>query len=372
MYFLATMYSSWDIEKKPEFNVLEIGAGSCDLMNEIFTIRDEVLASESSTVFHKAFFKSLKFNIVDFPQMIAIQQEKLGKNAKEVNFIPLDISKDLLKKASFDFIYGNEIPDTQRVDFLEVKKEKDGNKKYFMRALKTSESGETTEVLAGLSSTPELIAEIGKNLYPIDELELGVYKLQFGFHALMHNIKQSLKPPHGTFILSDYFTFYEDLCCRDLTFAGTDGSSLDERNKIIDIGEPGKQLIKARELYETPDVTYGPNVGQDTLQSFGKCFVTSFNFGDGEVEDGRGKVITNLKFSESFFLKSKQDILFGKQIKDIVRNLQFEGDELMKTELTKCTTAREISPYKDPFSSMIKALDALQLSDHPISKGKGS
>lgn len=371
MYFLATMYSSWDIEKKPEFNVLEIGAGSCDLMNEIFTIRDEVLASESSTVFHKAFFKSLKFNIVDFPQMIAIQQEKLGKNAKEVNFIPLDISKDLLKKASFDFIYGNEIPDTQRVDFLEVKKEKDGNKKYFMRALKTSESGETTEVLAGLSSTPELIAEIGKNLYPIDELEPGVYKLQFGFHALMHNIKQSLKPPHGTFILSDYFTFYEDLCCRDLTFAGTDGSSLIERNQIIDIGEPGKQLIKARELYATPDVTYGPQVGKDTCKSFG-CIVTSFNFGDDEAEDGRGKVIANLKFSESFFLKSKQDILFGKQIKDIVRNLQFEGDELMKTELTKCTTAREISPYKDPFSSMIKALDALQLSDHPISKGKGS
>jgi len=294
MSFLANIYSAWTIQNKSEFNVLEIGAGSGDLIKEIFAIRNEVLESVSSSKAHKDFFKSLKFNIVDFPEMIKIQKEKLGEDAKNVNFIEHDISKQLLPRACYDFIYCNEIPDTQRVDFLEVKiDEKTQEKKFFLRALKTMPSGETSEVLAGLSSSPEIIAEIGKNLFPIDELEPGVYKLQFGFHALMHNIKQSLIPKFGLFAMSDYYTFEQNYSSQTLTFADRNGTNFSEIEMINKIGEPGNQIIQAKKMFGNMDVTYSPNVGTDTCKLFG--FSVSC-FGD----DDRSKVIMDLKFkSES-------------------------------------------------------------------------
>lgn len=326
MSFLAMIYSAWTLMKKTEFNVLEIGAGSGDLMKEIFTIRNEVMASKSSSGMHKAFFKSLKFNIVDFPQMIAIQQKKLGENAEEVNFIEHDISKNLLPRASFDFIYGNEIPDTQRVDFLEVQIDKEANKKFFLRALKTGESGETKEVVAGLSSTPELISEIEKNLYPITELKNGVYKLQFGFHALLHNIKQSLKPPFGAFILTDYFDFTEKLASPNLSFVGLHGTSHEENIKIIKIGEPARQLIEARKMYEVMDVTYSPNVGKDICDLF-DFTVTNFS------EDDRSKAVMKINFrSESAVLDLIKDPLFGKKFKEIFCNMSNRETEIMPTE----------------------------------------
>jgi len=332
MSFLANIYSAWTIQNKSEFNVLEIGAGSGDLIKEIFAIRNEVLESESSSKTHKDFFKSLKFNIVDFPEMIKIQKEKLGEDAKNVNFIEHDISKELLPSASFDVIYGNEIPDTQRVDFLEVKKDdKTGEKRFFLRALKKMPSGETSEVLAGISSSPEIIAEIGKNLFPIDELEPGVYKLQFGFHALMHNIKQSVKSPYGTFILTDYFDFKKKFSTRDLSFAGIDGSSHEEVKKFLAIGEPGKQLIEAKNMYGANfDVTYPPNVGRDTCDLF-SFYVSSFSV------DDRSKVIVNLKFKSLELIdRLGKDPLFGEKFMFFLEGINLHDRELMPTELSQC------------------------------------
>ena len=311
MSFLAMIYSAWTLENKTEFNVLEIGAGSGDLMKEIFTIREEAMASKSSSEMHKNFFKSLKFNIVDYPEMIAIQREKLGENAKEVNFIAQDISKELIKGA-FDFIYANEIPDTQRVDFLEVKVDgKTSEKKFFLRAIKKSATGEFSEVLAGISSSPKIIAEIGKNLFPIEDLEPGVYKLQFGFHALMNNIKQSLKPPFGAFILSDYYSFIEEHSTHNLWFTGIGGSNPNDHKTLDEIGEPGRQLIEAINKFGKVDVTYLPNVGRDTCESF-DVMVTKCS------EDYRSKAILCIKFrSENSINLLKEDKLFGKYFKTI-------------------------------------------------------
>lgn len=364
MSFLAMIYFAWIRNKNHEFNVLEIGAGSGDLMKEIFTIRNEIMASESSSEMHKNFFKSLKFNIVDFPEMIAIQREKLGENAKEVNFIAQDISKELIKGA-FDFIYANEIPDTQRVDFLEVKiDEKTGKKNYFLRAIKKSATGEFSEVLAGISSSPEIIAEIGKNLFPIEDLEPGVYKLQFGFHALMNNIMQSLDSPSGKFIFTDYFNFREDCSTRNLWFTGIAGSNPNDHATLNQIGEPGKQLIEARNKFGLEvDVTYPPNVGEDTCESL-DVRVGGFD------QDDRSNFITNLKFIRENLKLLEEDTLFGKYFKTIYDNIVVRNRELMRSELTVCKTLREIkrtdtSPDLD-ISLRLKAVSLSNIS----SRGK--
>jgi SAM-dependent MidA family methyltransferase len=361
MSFLTMIYSAWTLENKTEFNVLEIGAGSGDLMKEIFTIRNEVMASESSSEMHKKFFKSLKFNIVDYPQMIAIQREKLGGNAKEVNFIEHDISKNLLPRASFDFIYGNEIPDTQRVDFLEVKlDEKTGKKNYFLRAIKKSATGESSEVLAGISSSPEIIAEIGKNLFPIEDLEPGVYKLQFGFHALMNNIKQSLKPPFGAFILSDYYSFIEEHSTHNLWFTGIGGSNPNDHKILDEIGEPGRQLIEAKNKFGEVDVTYLPNVGRDTCESF-DVMVTKCS------EDYRSKAILCIKFrSENSINLLLKDPLFGGHLSSILNNTEKCDLELMGTELIDCRRSKQIrraaGPNRD-VNGISSRLQAVQLSN---------
>ena len=341
MSFLASIYSAWIIQKEREFNVLEIGAGSGDLMSEIFTIRDEVLKSDSSSEIQKDFFNSLKFSIVDFPQMIEIQKSKFGINADEVNYIENDISKNLIPE-TYDFIIGNEIPDTQRVDFLEVKVDgKTGEKKHYLRAIKTKQSGESSEVLACISTSPEIMYGIGKNLFPIEDLEPGVYKLQFGFHALMHNIKQSLKPQHGRFILSDYFTFEEKYSSHDLSFAGQDGISLNELKKFEKIAQPGEQLIEAKKMYGVIDVTYSPNVGNDTLDIW-SLNVSSFN-----DDDDRSRVVTNLKFSSESIQLLKTDSLFGKKFNDFLKNFPKSHGELMNSELSQCRTLSKIRKEED-------------------------
>jgi SAM-dependent MidA family methyltransferase len=240
MTFLSSIYSNWQDEQKEIYNILEIGAGSGDLMLEIFKIKDEVLSNPSSSEMHKKFFNSLKFNIFDFEEMNRLQREKLGEKSSEVNFISGDISKDLLPANKFDFVYGNEIPDTQRLEFLEVKTdEKTGEKKFFLRAIKTTNTGVKNEVLINLKSSPGLVKKIEENLLPISDLGDGIYKLQFGFHSLMHNIKQSLTE-YGGLMLVDYFNFNQKHSIRDLTFVGADGSAPDEMKAIIQTGEPGK------------------------------------------------------------------------------------------------------------------------------------
>jgi SAM-dependent MidA family methyltransferase len=101
MSFLAMIYFAWMRNKNHEFNVLEIGAGSGDLMKEIFTIREEAMASKSSSEMHKNFFKSLKFNIVDYPEMIAIQREKLGENVLEYCFKKILFTSEIVVQKSF-------------------------------------------------------------------------------------------------------------------------------------------------------------------------------------------------------------------------------------------------------------------------------
>ena len=91
MSYLSMMFIGWYLEKKDEYNILEIGSGSGDLMLKIFNIRDQVLSDEASLDIHKKFFESLRFNIVDFKEMTDVQIEKLGHlRASQVKFLNLE------------------------------------------------------------------------------------------------------------------------------------------------------------------------------------------------------------------------------------------------------------------------------------------
>ena len=358
MSFLAMIYAGWHLQKKESFNILEIGAGSGDLMLEIFKIKDEVLSNPSSSEIHKKFFNSLKFNIFDFKEMTRLQQEKLGEKASKVNFITGDISKNMLPAENFDFVYGNEIPDTQRLEFLEVKTdEKTGEKKFFLRAIKTTETGDKSEVLINLKSSPELVKKIEENLLPISDLNDGVYKLQFGFHSLMHNIKQSLTECGGL-MLVDYFNFNEKHSVRDLTFAGLDGIHPDERDKIIKIGEPGKQLILAQELYKNiADVTYGPNVGFKTLEMFGILA--------SQDKDNRKNAIYRTGEMTKELL---DDQLFGTIQKKIRSSLRITLEYVQESELSTCSTVSRLLP--ECFTTGSKISDPL--AERPFAKNTSS
>jgi len=353
MTFLSSIYSNWRDEQKEIYNILEIGAGSGDLMLEIFTIKDEVLSNPSSSEMHKKFFNSLKFNIFDFEEMNRLQREKLGEKSSKVNFISGDISKDLLPANKFDFVYGNEIPDTQRLEFLEVKTdEKTCEKKFFLRAIKTTKTGEKNEVLINLKSSPKLVEKIEENLLPISDLGDGIYKLQFGFHSLMHNIKQSLTE-YGGLMLVDYFNFDQKHSIRDLTFASTDGSTPEETREIIQTGEPGKQIILAQELYgNIIDITYGPNVGFNTLEKF--TILASKNNDDNR----KNAIYKTCEMTQELLT----DPLFGKYLQKTRVSLLATLTGIQKSELSECRRLKDIpSEYLEPASTQTSKAIAKQV-----------
>jgi len=324
--FLALMYINWLGERKDVFEVAEIGAGSGDLMKEVLSIKASVLNDRNSVPDLQKFFNSLRFTIFDFDNMIKIQKEKIGETS-DINFVNQDVSRGLLPHRHFDFIYGNEIPDTQRIDFLEVKTDAKGEKNYFMRSIKTHQN-EKTEVLVKLSN--ELIDKIEESLMPIRDLASGLYQLQFGFHALLQNIRQGLKE-QGSLMLTDYFAFQPDNVSRSLAFTSAIGSS-DEFNMNIDlIKEPGEKIIVAKALYEgeTLDITYSPAVGQDTCDKFGiKC-------GFYDPQDDRSGFVFGGQFTKDALTKILADKTLGHHFMRFLDGLKIK---LMPTELTdtKC------------------------------------
>ena len=179
----------------------------------------------------------------------------------------------------------------------------------------------------------------------------------------MHNIKQSLKPPFGAFILSDYYSFIKEDSTHNLFFAGSDGSSRNEECMFIKIGEPGRQLIEARNKFGVVDVTYPPNVGKDTSELF-NFIVTNFS------EDDRSNAILCIKFkSEKSINLLKEDKLFGKYFKTIFENIGVRNRELMETELTVCRTLGEINRTDtSPDLDISLRLEAKALSVNPRGK----
>ncbi len=344
MSYLSMIFIGWYPKKKDEYNILEIGSGSGDLMLKIFNIRDQVLSDEASLDIHKKFFESLRFNIVDFKEMTDVQIEKLGHlRASQVKFLNLDIAKDLLPTESFDFIYGNEIPDTQRLEFLEVETIKTtGEKKFFLRAIKTDKNGDKTEVKVNLANSLNLISQINQNLYPITDLNEGLYKLQFGFHALIHNIQQATTK-NCNFVLTDYFNMFEDLCSSDLRFAGLKGARKEDKLSLDKTTEPGKQLIIAQKLYnKCMDVTYSPDIGADTEKMFDAC-VSSF-----DVYDTLMSAFLKFRINSSDLKSIYEDPLFGKIIKQLILNTRIFNQGIMK---------KELSPSMTPSTCVERSLD---------------
>jgi len=116
VYFFA--YQAWIKNgKKDNFQYAEIGAGNGDFSLAMFELREKLKTSENEDL--RAFSHSLKFNICDFDNMHKMQREKLGEKSKEFTFYSVDLSCDQIPKC--DFIFGNEIPDTQRVDFITIR-----------------------------------------------------------------------------------------------------------------------------------------------------------------------------------------------------------------------------------------------------------
>ena len=263
---LASIFASWLKERKETFKIAEIGAGSGQLMKEIFAIKKQAIDDPNCELDVKDFFNSLNFAIVDFNNMIGIQEENFWQDSKFVKFYPMDIANNLLPANEFDFAYGNEIPDTQRVDFLEIKTDENGDKKFFLHAIKDyphRSTGDLVEIGA------ELQQKIAENLLPIQQLEDATYLLQFGFHALLHNIKQSLKDG-GDLMLVDYYVVAEDELSNSLRFCSPTGSYDDISLFLEKIDSPSEQIINAKKLYNGKiDITYSPPIGEDTCHKFG-------------------------------------------------------------------------------------------------------
>lgn len=312
---LANAFSSWLLERKSIFRIAEIGAGSGDLMSEILLIRQQVLENRNCDPDLKEFFKSLKFSIIDFAKMIKIQKKNISLNSQNIRFYPIDFSQDLIVANSFDFIYGNEIPDTQRVDFLEVKTLDNGEKKFFIQALRQNIGGLGNCVVEPslIELSKELQEKISQNLYPIQDLSDGTYLLQFGFHALMHNIRQALKVD-GNLMLIDYFSFQKDDVNNNLAFLASDGNVVSFHDYLNHIENPALQIILAKSLYNnsTLDITYSPAIGMDSCRKFNiKCSAC-------DPEDYRALFIYSGEITVEDFASTYNQSYFAEEFRNII------------------------------------------------------
>jgi hypothetical protein len=311
VYFFA--FQSWlKNGKKDNFQFAEIGAGNGDFANALFDLREEMKSSENEDL--KIFSECLKLNICDLEKMQAYQKEKLAEKSGEFCFHSVDLSCDQIPK--FDFIFGNEIPDTQRVDFIRIK---DGMG-YFIGAEKSDNKikCETAIEESDLNRLREIF-----NLSNED----GVYQIQTGNFLFFNNLNSATE----AFFMSDYYC--QEIDSRNYLRVYSkqipDSINLLQRYNCDAID----YLKTIREFASYFDITYSPLVNKKLLDYFSMAF---FQLG----RDDREQAI--IKFSE-------------------------HGKPYSAQELKNLCTPDITQEFSDSYVYFINALKILELEDEKIS-----
>ena len=344
VYFFA--YQAWIKNgKKDNFQYAEIGAGNGDLSLEMIKIREALKTSENEDL--KAFSHSLKFNICDFENMHQMQREKLAEKSEEFVFHSLDLSIDQIPK--FDFIFGNEIPDTQRVDFIMIR---DGVG-YFVGAEKSDNKIKTEK---------QIDAEELNKLKEIFNLsgEDGLYPIQTGNILFFHNLNNAT----DNYFMSDYY-------CEDVSvenYLRIYSKNIPNYINLLQTREsdPIEYLKTCKEFANFFDITYSPQITKKFLEDFSSLF---FYFGKVETERGVVKLANGERsISSSEFIEicsspnipeEFQDSIYLRTITDVNtdRTLTKSDDEDLKNP--PLTFKTQQLPFRDRLLKETKVLRVL-------------
>jgi hypothetical protein len=329
--------------KKEDFQYAEIGAGNGDFSLAMFELREELKTSKNEDL--RAFSHSLKFNICDFDNMHQMQREKLGENSKEFTFHSVDLSCDQIPKC--DFIFGNEIPDTQRVDFITIR---DGVG-YFVGAEKFDNKIKTEK---------QIDVEDFIKLKEIFNLsgEDGLYPIQTGNILFFHNLSNAT----DNYFMSDYF-------CEDISvdnYLRIYSKNIPKEVNLLQsyTSDTIEYLNTCKDFTDFFDITYSPLVTKKFLQDFSSLF---FQFGRSELEQGilklsqEGKPILPSEFIDicsSNLPEGLQDSVYLRTIVDIntAETVVKDGDENVKS---LPLTLRDGLEFKDRFLNNAKVLKIL-------------
>lgn len=311
VYFLA--FQSWlKNGKKDNFQFAEIGAGNADFANALIDLREELKSSDNQDL--KKFSECLKLNICDLEKMHAYQQEKLAEKSVEFCFYSVDLSCDQVPK--FDFIFGNEIPDTQRVDFIKIK---DGVG-YFIGAEKSDNKIKCeTPIEEG-----DLVRL--KQLFNLSN-EDGIYQIQTGNFLFFQNLNSAT----DAFFMSDYY-------CQEINsqnylriYSKQIPSSI---NSLIERNDDQIDYLKTcQEFVSHFDITYSPLVNKKLLDDFSMIFFRL-------AADETGQAL--IKFSE-------------------------HGKPYSSQELKDLCTQNITREFKDSYIYFINRLEISELEDKKIS-----
>ncbi len=277
-YFFA--FQAWlQNGKKENFQYAEIGAGNGDFSLEMNSLREELKTSENEDL--RAFSHSLKFNICDFEKMHPAQKEKLG-GSEEFTFHSIDLSRDQIPK--FDFIFGNEIPDTQRIDIITIR---DGAG-YFVGAEKSDNKIKTEKQIDEneLNKLKEIFNLSGED---------GVYPIQTGNVLFFHNLGNAT----DNYFMSDYY-------CEDISednYLRVYSKNIPKSINLLQSYESDtiEYLNTCKEFANFFDITYSPQITKKFLQNFSSLFLC-FGLDDSEQcvlkLSKEGKPIAPLEFME--------------------------------------------------------------------------
>lgn len=344
VYFFA--YQAWlKNGKKENFQYAEIGAGNGDLSLEMINIREALKTSDNEDL--RAFSQSFHFNICDFENMHQIQKEKLKEKSKEFTFHSIDLSCDQIPK--FDFIFGNEIPDTQRIDFVEIR---DGVG-YFVGAEKSDNKIKTEK---------QIDTEDFNRLKEIFNLsgEDGLYQIQTGNILFFHNLRNAT----DNYFMSDYY-------CEDVSvenYLRIYSKNIPNYINLLQTREsdPIEYLKTCKEFASFFDITYSPQITKKFLEDFSSLF---FYFGREETEQGVVKLsngersISSSEFIEicstSNIPEEFQDSIYLRTIKNLNTNrtLTKSDDEDIKNPPLNFETQQLL--FKDRLLEETKILKIL-------------
>lgn len=273
---LTSMYISWLKEKKEVFNCVEFGAGSGDLMKEIHKIVQEKKSKCDPESIEGKFYNSLKFHIMDLPEMIEKQKSELQD--LNINFYEFNAASDKKIEEIFgskiDFGFSNEFFDTQAIDFLEVKNI-DGKNTFFLNAYQLDSDGNLISIKIKISD------ELSRKIQAISGLDVDncepnkTYPLQLGFLKAIHNFKEScVDSMHSDYLLTEE----NDRLYGKLKFCGLTLKKLTPEILSTEVeSQPQALQLVVNSTTTGFDVTYAPIVYKELYEKFGNsCVVGGF------------------------------------------------------------------------------------------------
>lgn len=344
VYFFA--YQAWIKNgKKDNFQYAEIGAGNGDFSMAMIELREELKKSDNEDL--RAFSQSLQFNICDFENMHQMQKEKLEENSKEFTFHSVDLSCDQIPK--FDFIFGNEIPDTQRIDFITIR---DGVG-YFVGAEKSDNKIKTEK---------QIDAEELNKLKEIFNLsgEDGLYPIQTGNILFFHNLKNAT----DNYFMSDYY-------CDDVSvenYLRIYSKNIPNNINLLQTRESDtiEYLKTCKEFANFFDITYSPQITKKFLEDFSSLF---FYFGREETEQGVVKLSNGERsISSSEFIEicstpnipeELRDSIYLRTIKDVNTDINLTRSDDGGITNPPLTFETHQLPFKDRLLKETKVLKIL-------------